>query len=243
MKKVLTLLMCLITVSVWAQNSTVKGLIKDELSQQPLSGAFVNLTGSKFSTTTGTDGKFTFTDVPYGAYTLAVSDSGHAAFAVQIVVNSPETTVGSIGLSEPEKETETVVEKEEIQEKMDAGDIVPVSLSDDDLDDVSGQGISGALGSSRDVFLNTSLYVMSNARFKIRGYKSEDFTVLMNGIPMNDPETGYVPFGNWGGLNRVMRNRSNTLGLAANDISFGGVGGVFALDSRASSQRPGLEVS
>ena len=60
---------------------------------------------------------------------------------------------------------------------------------------------------------------------------------------MNDLGTGRALTSSWGGLNDVLHNRDITIGLGQNNYSFGGVGGTYSLDTRASAQREGLTVS
>ena len=118
-----------------------------------------------------------------------------------------------------------------------------ISLNDSDFDDNESQDISGLLSSSTDVFTNTAGYTFGQARFRIRGYDNRNSHVLINGIFVNDAETGRPYYGNWGGLNDVMRNKVVTSGLLFSDYSFGGIGGVTNIITRASEQRPGTSVS
>lgn len=110
--------------------------------------------------------------------------------------------------------------------------------NDDEVHD-----ISGLLQGSRDVFLNTAGYTFGSARFRVRGYDSENSSVLINGIPVNDPETGRAFYSTWGGLNDAMRNTVNTNGLAASEYTFGGFGGVNNIEVRASLYRPDTRVT
>ena len=65
----------------------------------------------------------------------------------------------------------------------------------------------------------------------------------MNGVPVNDLYTGNGLTSGWSGLNNVIRNRDITIGLGASDYAFGGVGGSYSLNTTASAQREGLDVS
>src|SRR5690606_22756975 len=57
--------------------------------------------------------------------------------------------------------------------------------SRDELDNNGGdQNISGLLQSSRDVFASAAGFNFSAARFKIRGYNSDQTAILLNGLPM-----------------------------------------------------------
>ncbi|MBN1952544.1 MAG: TonB-dependent receptor plug domain-containing protein [Bacteroidales bacterium] len=99
------------------------------------------------------------------------------------------------------------------------------------------QDISGLLQSSQDIFVSTAGFTFGQTRFKIRGFDSEYSSVLMNGIPLNDMETGRAYWSSWGGLNDATRNKEINNGIAASDYSFGGVGGSSNMITRASSFR------
>ncbi|MCD4790331.1 MAG: TonB-dependent receptor [Bacteroidales bacterium] len=109
--------------------------------------------------------------------------------------------------------------------------VFATELEDDDID----QGISGLLQSSRDIFVSTAGYVFGQTRFKIRGYSSENTSVLINGIPLNDMETGRAYWSSWGGLNDAVRNKEIETGIASSKYTFGEIGGVTNMVTRASS--------
>ena len=110
---------------------------------------------------------------------------------------------------------------------------ITLSASDFETDDEA-HDISGLLQGSRDIFMSTAGYTFGSARFRIRGYGSENSTVLINGVPVNDPETGRVFYSTWGGLNDAMRNTVNTIGLAPSEVAFGGFGGTNNIQIRPS---------
>ncbi|MEP7317652.1 MAG: TonB-dependent receptor [Panacibacter sp.] len=117
-------------------------------------------------------------------------------------------------------------------------DNIPViSLDDNDQTDVNSQNISSVLTAGRDPFFSAAAFNFSPARFRIRGYDADLSGTYMNGIPMDNLDNGFTPFGLWGGLNDVMRNRDVSLGLRYNTFSFGDIGSTTSIDSRASKQR------
>jgi hypothetical protein len=59
----------------------------------------------------------------------------------------------------------------------------------------------------------------------------------MNGVQMENLDNGFTPFGLWGGLNDVVRNRDAVLGLRSTPYGIGDIGGLTSLDTRASRQR------
>lgn len=102
-----------------------------------------------------------------------------------------------------------------------------IILSTSDLDrDEDKHYISELLQSTSGVFISTAGNIFGSVRFRLRGYESERSSVLINGVILNDPETGYAFDSNWGGLNDAMGKTINTIGFSASEIIFGGVGGT-----------------
>ncbi len=112
--------------------------------------------------------------------------------------------------------------------------------SDNELDN---QDISGILQASRDVFAATAGFNFGQARFRIRGYGSENMFVLINGVPVNNPETGRAIWSTWGGLNDVTRFMEIRPMLTASRVHFGGVGGFSHIETRASNFFKGTRAS
>ncbi|MDF1673240.1 MAG: TonB-dependent receptor [Vicingaceae bacterium] len=110
-------------------------------------------------------------------------------------------------------------------------------------DGQEGQDVSGLLQSSRDVFTNVAGFNFSAARYRVRGYDSENFFVSMNGLNLNDPESGRAIWAFWGGLNDVTRYQESKPGISASSYSFGGIGGFSNINARASSIRKGSRIS
>ncbi len=113
-----------------------------------------------------------------------------------------------------------------------------ITLSESDFASDEGlQDISGLLQASRDIFVSTAGYTFGPARFRIRGYDSENLSVLMNGVPLNDMETGRAYWSSWGGLNDATRWKDIQTGIVSSEYAFGGVGGVTEIFTRPSSYR------
>ena len=124
-------------------------------------------------------------------------------------------------------------------------EVIPVvSASSDDLSEsVSDQNVSGMLASSRDIYAATAAYRLTQAGFRYRGYRNEQFSTIINGVLINDPENGQAFWGGWGAFNEVLQNRDGNIGLSPSSYTFGGLGGSYHIDTRAGGQRKGLNVS
>ena len=121
---------------------------------------------------------------------------------------------------------------------------IPIfSTSGGDIDaDLEQQDVSSLLMSSRDVFTQFASFQFGAARFRMRGYMAENQTVMINGVNVNNLETGFSSWSNWGGLNDVTRYVENRFGIVANRYGFSGPGGYTNIDSKASSFKKGTRV-
>lgn len=105
------------------------------------------------------------------------------------------------------------------------------------------QDVSGLLQSSRDIFNSTAGFNFGVARYRIRGYDSENFIVTMNGVTLNNPETGRAIWALWGGLNDITRYQETKNGISSSPLTFGGIGGSSNINARPTSVRKGTNIS
>ncbi len=217
---------------VLAQNVTIQGSIKDRQTGEAVPGVEVRvLRSSVFSDATGA---FSLT-IPTNASDAVVSFSrtGFAPIDTLIKLNSGNISLGTLNLT-----SQAGIEQLSGEEV-----ISTVTLSSDEGGNEGAQNIAGVLTASNDLFASTAAFGFSAARFRIRGYDSENNLIYLNNIPVNDQEDGYVFWNAWGGLNDAVRSRNNSIGLQPIEFSFGGVGGAVSIDTRATSQRKQLRVS
>ncbi len=122
---------------------------------------------------------------------------------------------------------------------------VPVfNASGGDIDsDLGQQESSSLLQSSRDLFAQFTLFHFNQARYRIRGYSSENLSMMLNGIDINSPETGFAAFGEWGGLFSVAPFSEYRLGNGASRYGFSGPAGYNNIDTKASSARKGTRIA
>lgn len=221
-------LTCFTLFSAQAQN-TLKGTVKDNDSKAPLSGVSVTVDGIRSKAVTDAEGQFSLTLVD-GDYTLRFNLPTYDELTKKISVSS-DSDIGEIFLQETQiPETQDVV----------------IQLSEDDLDSEFGgmeTNISGALHSSKDIFLSTAGYSFGPLRFKLRGYESGNSELYMNGIKTNDLESGRAVWAYWSGLNDAVRNNFTVKGISDAQVGFGDVGGYTSIDTRASKIRTGTKLT
>ncbi len=119
----------------------------------------------------------------------------------------------------------------------------PVISLEDIEGDAESHDISSLLQGSRDIFVSTAGFTFGPARFRIRGYDNENTTVMINAIPVNDPETGRPYYSVWGGLNDATRMTVSHSGIGVSRQNFAGIGGATNITTRASEYSPNTRLT
>ncbi|MGO3182870.1 MAG: carboxypeptidase-like regulatory domain-containing protein [Aequorivita sp.] len=231
------LIICLVLLlgnSAYAQDILVKGNVYDTNSSEPILDATVSIQNSIFNTNTDAYGTFSFSqqDLPKGEQVLEISKAGFVSLQIPVTIQSDSPV-----------DLRSILMDVDLQEV--EAQIGVISLSDDQLDEDEGtsNNVSGLLQASKDVFLNAAAYDFSTTFFRPRGYNSEDGKVLINGLEMNKLYNGRPQWSNWGGLNDAQRNQMFSMGLSANEYTFGHLAGTTNIIMRASQYRQGGRIS
>ena len=112
----------------------------------------------------------------------------------------------------------------------------------DENDDQSGSSVAH-FSSNDDVYLSNVGYQFSPMRFKIRGYDSPYSYTYLNGLQMNDNETGRFIYGSLGGLNDITRNKEGFTPFERNDYDYAPIGGGQNINMRPAAMAAGSKLS
>lgn len=93
MKIICTFVALFISLATFSQQGTLQGVVTDET--HPVENATVIIVETKASTLTDSNGKYSFSNVTYGNYTLEFAMVGFTAKRVAVSVNQPETTINT----------------------------------------------------------------------------------------------------------------------------------------------------
>lgn len=112
MKLIYSIFLFLFFPASYAQLSTIKGVVIEEKTGLPVSGAVVNLKSVSKNLITGADGVFVFTKLESGIYELLIKASGYNdKEVVEIVLLANDVTSLTITLDEKSNEIEQIVIK------------------------------------------------------------------------------------------------------------------------------------
>ena len=226
---VLIVLFLLCHTSMYSQN-VIRGIIIDNNSEKPLSEVLISIKNTIFTTKTDLNGAFHIKALSKGNYILEIKFNGFETQNLPLELSNNTLDLGVILL---------------FRDFTDELDLSIITISDDELnnDASAADNISGLLQASKDIFLRTAAFEFSSSFFKVKGLDSGNGKVLINGIQMNKVYDGRAQWSNWGGLNDVLRNQEFSNGLAASNVTFGGILGTTNMNTRASLQRPGTRFS
>ncbi len=243
MKKVLILFILFIffvlPISIYAQTGTIAGKVIIQKTGDPLPNAAVYLGDEKTGTYTKKNGSFILKNVSVGIHEVAVSFMGYGRQTKTVEVKENETSVVSFELI-----VETI-SIEGIHVVSDRAKIeTPVAFTD-----VEKEQIISSLG-SRDiplVLINTpSVYSTAqgggagDARLNIRGFNQRNVAVMINGVPINDMENGWVYWSNWDGLGDATSSIQVQRGLSAINLAVPSIGGTMNMITDPTTMKKGV---
>lgn len=202
------------------------GQVLDERGE-PVIGASVMVPGTSIGTETDLDGYFKIS-VPDNAKKLKISYVGYKSEEL-----APKAQMGSIRLDAETKMLQDVVVTQSVAKTRQT----PVAISQINAGDIEvklgGQEFPEVLKTTPGVWATPDGGGFGDAKINMRGFKSDNVAVLINGIPINDMEWGGVYWSNWVGLSDVTSNMQSQRGLGAALLSAPSVGGTINITTRS----------
>ncbi len=218
------ILLLLMSNFLIAQSFTLTGKVSSSKNSKALIGANVFIKKLNKGTAAGNDGKFTILNIPEGQYNIKFSYVGFSEKIIKIKIN--KNTKLDISL-DPKvfSLSETIIKgkRAELRE-------TPIAFSNVDAKQITTELGSRYITSSLEKL--PSLYDsdegggFADSRLSIRGYDQTSIAVMINGIPINNPENGEIYWSNWADISDVVRTIQVQRGLSATPYSVSSIGGV-----------------
>jgi len=236
------LLTALFSLTSFSQG-VVKGKIIDETLNEPLVGATAYLQNTSVGVSTGLDGSFVL-NVPEGDFNLEISFIGFEDMNFPINLGNDEVkdlgtlnlVSSSVGLEEVQVISSVAIDRK-----------TPVAVSTIDAKtietELGQQELPEILKFTPSVYATKSGGGYGDARINIRGFNQRNVAVLINGIPVNDMENGWVYWSNWAGLGDATRSIQVQRGLGASKLAINSVGGTMNIITKTTDARKGGSLS
>ena len=223
--------------AIFAQTGTLKGVITDAITGEALIGANV-IYGPGMGTVTNIDGEYSL-ELDYDEYNITVSYVGYKSIEKQINLNSSflvsNFQLGYTTLSEVEVVGDIAKSRET---PIAFSNITPVKIEEQ----LAAQDIPLILNSTPGVYATQSGGGDGDARINIRGFNQRNVAVMLDGIPVNDMENGWVYWSNWFGLDAVMRGTQVQRGLGMSKLAIPSVGGTINITSKGIDNKKGISL-
>ncbi|MGM0479752.1 MAG: TonB-dependent receptor [Bacteroidota bacterium] len=207
-----------------AQKGTLQGKVVDLATDEPIIGAYVYIS-DEFRSKAKLDGTYKITGLPYGEYQIKVSMFSYDTIEVDVKIDQPVVKKDLSMGGAQEMEEVQVIGQLAVDRK------TPVAVST-----VSAREIDEELGSQDlPMILNSTPGVHAtqqgggdgDARISIRGFSQRNVGVMIDGVPVNDMENGWVYWSNWFGLDQITSQIQVQRGLGATKLAMPSVGGTM----------------
>ena len=218
-----------------AKDLKCHGTVVDETGE-PIIGATVSVTNGAAVTATDIDGKFAV-NAPDGTKSLTITFVGYKPVEV-----AAQGNMGVIALEVESKMLQDVVVTQSIAKTR----VTPIAISSIDATTIDvklgNQEFPEVLKTTPGVWTTKDGGGFGDAKTNMRGFKSANVAVLINGIPVNDMEWGGVYWSNWAGLSDVTSSIQAQRGLGAAILSAPSVGGTINIVTQSLDAKKGGSV-
>ncbi len=219
----------------------LKGTVRDAETGESLPGANVYLEGVGRGTSTDLDGQFEIANVGEGSHTLIISFIGYKEYRSPVVVEAgavelfvelmPEVFRG--------KEIIVVADRAKLRE-------TPIAFSDvpkvDMQRKLGSRDLPMILNDTPGVYATEQGGGSGDSRINVRGFDQRNVAVMINGVPVNDMENGWVYWSNFDGLSAVTSSIQVQRGLGASNLAIASVGGTMNIITDSARQQRGFKI-
>lgn len=224
------------TFAVATAQHTVSGVVIDGETNQPLLGANVLIKGTSIGASSDIDGKFTLkTSQTQG--TLVFSYVSFENKEVPFRISNGKAFVRVVLQPDAQSLEEVVVTGSALmdiaQERK-----TPVAVStiraSEIVEKLGNQEFPELLNRTPSVYATKSGGGYGDSKINLRGFSSQNIAVMVNGMPVNDMETGKVYWSNWSGIADVTSAMQVQRGLGASKLAIASIGGTINIVTKAS---------
>ena len=221
--------------------TTVRGQLVDSETGEPLVGAAVMVEGTSQGTVTDIDGYFKQSVAQGG--TLVFKYVGFKDLKKKITQKGASVDLGTIKM-EPDA---VMLADVTITSSIAVARKTPVAVSTIDpvfIEEKLGtQEFPEILKSTPGIYATKDGGGFGDSKINIRGFKSENSAMMVNGVPMNGMENNKVYWSNWSGLSDVTRSIQVQRGLGAAKVASPAVGGSINIITKTIEAKKGGSVS
>lgn len=223
--------------------ATIMGRVATE-DGQALSGVQViatnQTTGVQFGSLTETDGGYTVDGLRPGTYIVVARIVGYDPGVeenVRLGAGESRQIDFTLGVQVIALDAIEVFATRAIER------VTPVAYTDVDKptmeQQLGSQDIPLVLNTKPSVYSTEQGGAAGDARINVRGFDQRNISVMINGVPVNDMENGWVYWSNWDGVGDATSSIQLQRGLSAVNLATPSIGGTLNIITDATAMAPG----
>ena len=231
MKRNLIALIMMMT-GLFAQS--IVGVVTD--GNEPLVGANIVVEGTDLGTVSDDTGAYTV-DIDPGNHTITASFIGYSSVTQEVTVGENNVNadftlvIDALAMSALEVLASRADEK------------TPVAYTTVDKAEMEmrlgSQDLPMALNTTPSVYATQQGGGAGDARINVRGFNQRNVAVMINGVPQNDMENGWVYWSNWDGVADASNSIQMQRGLSAVNLATPSIGGTMNIITDPASHEKG----
>ena len=217
------------TDNVTGEILNLSGKVIDATSGKALAGSNIIVDGTDLGTAADENGEFSIENVELGSNVTASMigyedqvlfvDQEKVEFALtQLAIEMSSLEVLASRAGDNTAVAYTNISKEDLGLRLGSRDI-PLAMNT--VPNVYATGQGGGAGDSR---------------INVRGFNQRNIAIMINGVPVNDMENGWVYWSNWDGLADATSSIQMQKGLSAQNLATPSIGGSMNIITDPSSQ-------
>ncbi|MBU2651591.1 MAG: TonB-dependent receptor [Bacteroidetes bacterium] len=228
-----------LAVNITYGQGTLKGKVKDASNNVPLYGASVMVEGTAIGMATDEDGVFMLT-LDAGVKKVVISYVGYEKITMDVTIQNGQVTdagtirlepmaIGMAGIlivSDRARDRETPVAMSNIEKK-------------EIVDRLGSRDIPLILNTTPSVYATAQGGGAGDARINVRGFNQRNVAIMINGVPVNDMENGWVYWSNWDGISDATSSIQVQRGLSAVNLATPSIGGTMNVITSPSEMKGG----
>ena len=203
---------------------------------KPLVGANVAVDGTDLGGVTNENGSYSI-EVPAGKYDITASYIGYTTQTITVEVGNE---VASVNFA---LETDALIlsDVEVLASRADKNTPVAyTNVSKEEMEvRLGSQDIPMILNTTPSVYATQQGGGAGDARINVRGFNQRNVAVMINGVPQNDMENGWVYWSNWDGVGDATSSIQMQRGLSAVNLATPSIGGTMNIITNPASAEKG----
>ena len=226
--------------AVWGEVGTLAGMVTDVSSGAALAGANVVVEGTDLGAAADASGSYLIEKLPAGSYTVTASMMGYKSSSESVTVGTGTAVVNfSLSAAVLKMSGLEVLASRAVEN-------TPVAYSNVNKADMEfrlgSQDIPMALNTTPSVYATMQGGGAGDARINVRGFNQRNVAVMINGVPQNDMENGWVYWSNWDGVCDATSSIQMQRGLSAVNLAAPSIGGTMNIITDPAGMESGGKV-